>query len=87
MAAHSASQKRTFELRWAQLRQPGTHGPAMELTAAESRELSHVASESRGLIVNELYPRLLYAFSDVVCFITNNPRSVFALSSVLPSGY
>jgi energy-coupling factor transporter ATP-binding protein EcfA2 len=87
VAAHSTSQKRTFELRWAQLRQPGTHGPAMGLTAAESTELSHVASESRGLIVNELYPRLLYAFSDVVCFITNNPRSVFALSSALFSGY
>jgi hypothetical protein len=57
VAAHSTSQKRSFELRWAKLR-----------TDADSME-SYVSSESRAVIINELYPRLLYAFSDVVAVL------------------
>lgn len=37
-------------------------------------EPTHVDSRTRSTIVKELYPRLLYAFSDVVCYITNNPK-------------
>ena len=33
-----------------------------------------VHPKSRQIIVQELYPRLLYTFSDVVCFVTTNPR-------------
>ncbi len=33
-----------------------------------------VHPKSREAIVKELYPRLLYTFSDVVCYVTNNPR-------------
>jgi energy-coupling factor transporter ATP-binding protein EcfA2 len=33
-----------------------------------------VSEKSRDIITRELYPRLLYAFSDVVCFITTNSR-------------
>lgn len=33
-----------------------------------------VHPRSRETIVKELYPRLLYTFSDVVCYVTNNPR-------------
>ena len=33
-----------------------------------------VHPNSRKIIVKELYPRLLYTFSDVVCYVTDNPR-------------
>ena len=35
-----------------------------------------VHPNSREIIVKKLYPRLMYTFSDVVCYVTNNPRSV-----------
>ncbi|KAI1375162.1 hypothetical protein F4677DRAFT_446666 [Hypoxylon crocopeplum] len=34
-----------------------------------------VQSDTRDVIVKSLWPRTLYAFSDVVCFVTNNTRS------------
>ncbi|KAK0734363.1 hypothetical protein B0T26DRAFT_67305 [Lasiosphaeria miniovina] len=37
--------------------------------------LGHVQADSRDLITKSLYPRLLYAFSDVVCFVTSNSRA------------
>ena len=33
-----------------------------------------ISAESRRTIVKDLYPRILYTFSDVVCYVTNNPR-------------
>lgn len=36
----------------------------------------YVQSETRDLIIKRLYPRTLYGFSDVVCFVTNNSRFV-----------
>jgi hypothetical protein len=38
--------------------------------------LGYVQAASRDVITKNLYPRLLYAFSDVVCFVTSNTRSV-----------
>ena len=49
-------------------------------------EPPHIHHESTKLIVGELYPRLLYTFSDVVCFITNNVKFVHTtrVHDVLP---
>ena len=33
-----------------------------------------IGAESRRTIVKDLYPRFLYTFSDVVCYVTNNPK-------------
>lgn len=38
--------------------------------------VGYVQADSRDLITKSLYPRLLYAFSDVVCFVTSNSRYV-----------
>ncbi|KAF4460614.1 calcium-independent phospholipase A2 [Fusarium albosuccineum] len=40
-----------------------------------SRDTSSVQSNTRNKVVQHLYPRLLYAFSDVVCYVTNNGRT------------
>ncbi|KAK5662366.1 hypothetical protein OQA88_8276 [Cercophora sp. LCS_1] len=37
--------------------------------------LGHVQADSRNLITKSLYPRVLYAFSDVICFVTSNTRA------------
>lgn len=44
---------------------------------------SEVDPITRQRVVSELYPRLLYAFSDVVCFVQNNPRLVPFLQPLL----
>ena len=41
---------------------------------SDSGKKTIVHPNSRQIIVKELYPRLLYTFSDVVCYVTNNPR-------------
>ena len=46
------------------------------LTFSGLGEKFEVHPDSRQRIVTELYPRLLYTFSDVVCYITNNPKHV-----------
>ena len=33
-------------------------------------------SKSRDAVVRQLYPRLLYAFSDVIVFVMKEPRQV-----------
>ncbi|KAF5010278.1 hypothetical protein FDECE_3563 [Fusarium decemcellulare] len=40
-----------------------------------SRDASSVHTTTRNKVVQHLYPRLLYAFSDVVCYVTNNGRT------------
>jgi hypothetical protein len=77
---HQATASSKLDLLWARttpddmsssgsLSSAGIMGPAF----AES-EPQHIDSASHQIIVKELYPRLLYTFSDVVCFITNNPK-------------
>ncbi|KAI5462890.1 hypothetical protein BGZ63DRAFT_402245 [Mariannaea sp. PMI_226] len=39
------------------------------------RRNGNVESETRRIIVENIYPRILYAFSNVVCFVTSNSRS------------
>ena len=48
------------------------HTSEREITWANTK-----AKSSREFIVTNLYPRLLYTFSDVVVFVLKNPRSVF----------
>jgi energy-coupling factor transporter ATP-binding protein EcfA2 len=43
---------------------------------SSAEPLGFVQANSRDLITKSLYPRLLYAFSDVVCFVTHNTRYV-----------
>lgn len=41
----------------------------------KQREMSpRVPPITRGWAVSELYPRILFPFSDVVCYVTRNPR-------------
>jgi hypothetical protein len=67
VAEHKATASRRLELQWA----------ATTLVPSSSGGIGHktvVAPDTRQIIVKDLYPRLLYTFSDVVCYITNNPR-------------
>jgi hypothetical protein len=70
VADHKATSSRRLELQWA-----GTI-----LVPSSSGVLEHktvvVGPHTRQNIIKDLYPRLLYTFSDVVCYITNNPRYV-----------
>ncbi|CZR42619.1 uncharacterized protein FPRO_09922 [Fusarium proliferatum ET1] len=42
---------------------------------SDGRRLCTVQNNTRKLIVKFLYPRVLYGFSDVVCFVTTNGRT------------
>ena len=46
---------------------------------------THSSGESmdRTTAVNTLYPRFLYIFSDVVCMVTSNPRSLGSIATKL----
>jgi len=48
----------------------------VESNASMSGPVSFEQANSRDLITKSVYPRLLYAFSDVVCFVTSNARLV-----------
>lgn len=37
-------------------------------------DLTHITSQTHHRAVTELYPRLLYTFSDVVCYVTANVK-------------
>ncbi|KAM7186229.1 hypothetical protein V8F33_011927 [Rhypophila sp. PSN 637] len=45
-----------------------------DTSASVMEPIFNVQADSRDLITKNLYPRLLYAFSDVVCFVTSNTR-------------
>ncbi|KAK5939023.1 hypothetical protein PMZ80_008326 [Knufia obscura] len=47
------------------------HASEREIMWAETAE-----KRSREYQVHKLYPRLLYSFSDVICFVTKNPRTI-----------
>jgi hypothetical protein len=67
---HTASSK--LRMRWARSTQAPPYGSA----AGQGIDLDppHIDIKSQKLVVTELYPRLLYTFSDVVCYITTNPK-------------
>ena len=67
---HKETASRVIGLQWARTTEI--------LTKLSSKVVVH--SETRESIVTDLYPRLLYAFSDVVCYITQNPRSARGLN-------
>ena len=54
--------------------QRAQHTSEREITWADSN-----AKRSREFAVTQLYPRLLYTFSDVIVFVLKNPRSVITL--------
>lgn len=74
---HRESAKATFPLQWAK--------PMVVPSATGLTDKLVLSAQSRQLIVKELYPRILYTFSDVVCYVTNNPRSVLHFNPHLTS--
>jgi hypothetical protein len=65
---HKATSSRRLALQWAgTISVPSSSGVLEHETVV-------VGPITRQTIVKDLYPRLLYTFSDVVCYITNNPR-------------
>ena len=69
MQDHLDNASRVFEVEW----------------AANSREASGGRlrpTELRAQVVEKMYPRLLYAFSDVVCYVTNNFKYELCLVTI-----
>lgn len=56
--------------------QRAQHTSEREITWADNN-----VKKSREFAVTQLYPRLLYTFSDVIVFVLKNPRSVIPLMS------
>ncbi|KAF4996592.1 hypothetical protein FDECE_12381 [Fusarium decemcellulare] len=69
------------DLKWGRLRYSNTRS---SLQVFESRRGGLVESETRRTVVKRLYPKILYAFSDVVCFVTNNGRQVDHCGNAMP---
>ncbi|KAF4334927.1 calcium-independent phospholipase a2 [Fusarium beomiforme] len=59
---------------WGRLDYPDPRSSVVPRTST-GRRLCRVQHNTRKLIVSHLYPRVLYGFSDVVCFVTTNGRS------------
>ncbi|RSL74784.1 hypothetical protein CEP53_000019 [Fusarium sp. AF-6] len=69
LTQHENSALNRIDLRWGEVQWAG------EVSRGVGRKQpGHVSSDTRDKVVNTVYPRLLYAFSDVVCFVTNNSR-------------
>ncbi|KAH7382108.1 hypothetical protein BKA64DRAFT_713345 [Cadophora sp. MPI-SDFR-AT-0126] len=71
-SSHKSTASR--KLQWARTMTTGSSAPSLGMYAYAQEQLE-VHPASRQVIVTDLYPRLLYTFSDVVCYITNNPRA------------
>ncbi|KAK0730097.1 hypothetical protein B0H67DRAFT_560740 [Lasiosphaeris hirsuta] len=70
LAEHANTATHRVDLQWGQINAPiSSTAPSLKTA------VGHVDADSRKVIVKNLYPRLLYAFSDVVCFVTNNSRA------------
>lgn len=67
-AEHAATATIKVDLKWGQV------VATVEHSIPGRKTLGEVAADTRKVLVKNLYPRLLYAFSDVVCFVTNNSR-------------
>ncbi|KAF4448554.1 hypothetical protein F53441_8031 [Fusarium austroafricanum] len=63
-----------INLEWGCLDSPDPRSPGARRTV-DGRELCRVAHETRKRVVGSLYPRVLYGFSDLVCFVSTNGRS------------
>ncbi|RSM02019.1 hypothetical protein CDV31_011102 [Fusarium ambrosium] len=69
LTQHENSALSRIDLRWGQLVLP-----VDAQRGGSRRQPGQVSSETRSNVVKLVYPRLLYAFSDVVCFVTTNSR-------------
>ncbi|KAK3941958.1 hypothetical protein QBC46DRAFT_352819 [Diplogelasinospora grovesii] len=74
LAEHAASASHIVNLKWGQVVAPVQPTSSLSSTLSR-RSLGYVDADSRQVVVKSLYPRLLYAFSDVVCFVTNNAKA------------
>ncbi|KAM7201004.1 hypothetical protein V8F20_005013 [Naviculisporaceae sp. PSN 640] len=70
---HSETAMDKIDLQWGKIEFPNIR----------SDDYGHVAAETHRLVVKHVYPRLLYAFSDVICFVTNNSRAVHGILNTL----
>ncbi|KAK4218924.1 hypothetical protein QBC37DRAFT_164801 [Rhypophila decipiens] len=72
LSEHANTTSHRVDLRWGQVNIPvQTQPPAL----GGRKPVGQVDPETRKIVVRNLYPRLLYAFSDVVCFVTTNSRA------------
>jgi len=80
-AAHQRAAQGRMEIHWGHMDCPrrlrGEAISSTTLTSDTDDEGTHadkVDDETRQRVVRELYPRLLYIFSDVVCFVANSTQ-------------
>ncbi|KAM0227446.1 hypothetical protein ACHAP5_012176 [Fusarium lateritium] len=70
LARHTSSASIRVDLQWGKVL-----APVEAQTTLGRKRPGQVDPKSRSMVVKTIYPRLLYAFSDVVCFVTNNSRA------------
>ncbi|KAF5540994.1 calcium-independent phospholipase A2 [Fusarium mexicanum] len=63
-----------INVEWGKLDYPDPRASVI-MEDSDGQRLCTVQSKTRKLIVKYLYPRVLYGFSDVVCFVTTNGRT------------
>ncbi|KAG4284336.1 hypothetical protein FPRO06_08715 [Fusarium proliferatum] len=63
-----------INVEWGKLDYPDPRSSVI-MEDSDGRRLCTVQNKTRKLIVKYLYPRVLYGFSDVVCFVTTNGRT------------
>ncbi|KAI6752499.1 hypothetical protein HG530_013868 [Fusarium avenaceum] len=63
-----------IDVEWGKLDYPDPR-TSFSMGDSNERRLYTVQHKTRKLIVEHLYPRVLYGFSDVVCFVTTNGRA------------
>ena len=68
---HRDTVKHKLELQWGRCKKNVAAQVSSTLTSGEK---AVVDNETRQAVVKDLYPRFLYTFSDVVCYVTNNPK-------------
>jgi hypothetical protein len=69
LAQHTSSASIHIDLQWGKVL-----APLGVQTAFDSKHPGQIDPKSRIMVVKTIFARLLYAFSDVVCFVTNNSR-------------
>jgi len=77
--AHRTGATDRLPIEWASVIHPRKASLVPSNMPGRENELPHIDPNSQKRVVAELYPRLLYTFSDVVCFITNYPKLVLSI--------
>ncbi|KAK3996362.1 hypothetical protein QBC44DRAFT_403535 [Cladorrhinum sp. PSN332] len=75
LSDHQCTTLHRIDLEWGKVLVPVTPPVEGPSSRRSRRSAGHVDIDSRKIVVRTLYPRLLYAFSDVVCFVTTNARA------------